>query len=85
MPLMPDEEHGTLTGVYSFSRGMGVWLGPLLAGLAITLLSGVFKSTQGYQATWGVCAIAILASLPFVRSLRAGAEDEVDAETESGG
>jgi MFS family permease len=82
MPLMPDEEHGTLTGVYSFSRGLGVWLGPLIAGLAITLLSGVLKSTQGYQATWGVCAIAILASLPFVRKLGDRAEDEVDAEAE---
>jgi MFS family permease len=80
MPLMPDEEHGTLTGVYSFSRGVGVWLGPLLAGLAITLLGGVFKSTQGYQATWGVCAIAVLASLPFVRKLDAEAREEVEAE-----
>jgi Na+/melibiose symporter-like transporter len=80
MPLMPDEEHGTLTGVYSFSRGLGVWLGPLIAGLAITLLSGVFKSTEGYQATWGVCAIAVLASLPFVRRLRAEAGEEVEAE-----
>jgi hypothetical protein len=66
--------------VYSFSRGLGVWLGPLLAGLAITLLSDVFKSNQGYQVTWGVCMIAILASLPLVRRLDAEAEEDVDAE-----
>jgi MFS family permease len=85
MPLMPDEEHGTLTGVYSFSRGMGVWLGPLIAGLVITLLSGVLKSTQGYQATWGVCAIAILASLPFVRKLDASAEEDIETDAAESG
>jgi MFS family permease len=80
IPLMPDEEHGTLTGVYSFSRGLGVWLGPLLAGLAITLLGGVFKTTQGYQATFGVCAIAVLASVPLVRKLQAEARSTVEGE-----
>jgi MFS family permease len=69
MPLMPDEEHGTLTGVYSFSRGLGTWLGPLLAGLAITAGGGLFESTQGYQAMWLVCSAAVLASLPLVRRL----------------
>ena len=59
MPLMPDEEHGTLTGVYSFSRGIGTWLGPLLAGLAITAAGGLFESTQGYQAMWFVCSVAV--------------------------
>jgi MFS family permease len=74
MPLMPDEEHGTLTGVYSFSRGMGTWLGPLLAGLAITALAGVFTSTQGYQAMWLVCSVSVLASLPLLRRLDARTE-----------
>ena len=32
MPLMHDAEHGMLTGFYSFSRGIGTALGPLLAG-----------------------------------------------------
>jgi Na+/melibiose symporter-like transporter len=71
MPLMPEEDHGALTGVYSFSRGIGTWLGPLLAGLAITLLKGVFGATQGYQAMWLVCSVAVLASLPLVGRLRA--------------
>jgi MFS family permease len=70
MPLMPDEEHGTLTGVYSFSRGLGTWLGPLLAGLAITTMAGMFKGTEGYQAMWLVCGVSVLASLPLVRGMR---------------
>lgn len=70
MPLMPEEEHGAVTGYYSFSRGLGTWLGPLAAGVAITALSGPFSSTQGYQAVWGVCGVAILLSLLPLRGLR---------------
>jgi MFS family permease len=78
IPLMPDEEHGTLTGVYSFSRGIGVWLGPLLAGLAITAGAGLFAGTHGYQAMWLVCSAAVLASLPFVRRLDARTQGHGD-------
>ena len=69
IPLMPEGEHGAVTGYYSFSRGLGAWLGPLLAGLAVTALDGVFDSTAGYQAVWGVCALAILLSLLPLRRL----------------
>jgi MFS family permease len=69
MPLMKDQEHGALTGYYSFSRGVGTALGPLLAGVAISLCSGLFGATKGYQATWGVCAAAILLSLLPLRRL----------------
>jgi MFS family permease len=73
MPLMPEDEHGALTGYYSFSRGLGTWLGPLLAGGAITALDGVFSATEGYQAVWGVCSVAILVSLLPLRRLRSAA------------
>ena len=56
-------EHGSLTGYYSFSRGLGTWLGPLLAGLAITVVGG-------YQAMWIVCAAAIVLSIPFLPALK---------------
>ena len=74
MPLMPEEEHGLLTGFYSFSRGLGILLGPLLAGLAISLLRGPLAGTQGYAAMWGVCGVAILASIPLMPRLRAKEE-----------
>jgi MFS family permease len=70
MPLMPDEEHGALTGYYSLSRGIGTWLGPLLGGLAVTAMSGIFTETRGFQAVWGVCAAAALCSLLPLRRLR---------------
>lgn len=70
MPLMNEDEHGALTGFYSASRGLGTALGPLLAGVAISLTSDVFGTTQGYQATWGVCAVAVLLSLVPLARLR---------------
>jgi predicted MFS family arabinose efflux permease len=70
MPLMDDDDHGLTTGLYSVSRGVGTALGPLAAGIAVNALGGVFDGTQGYQAVWGVCAVAILASIPVLGRLR---------------
>jgi MFS family permease len=73
IPLMPDRAHGALTGYYSLTRGLGTWLGPLLAGLAISALAGPFAATEGYQATWGVCSAAVLLSLIPLQRLRSEA------------
>jgi MFS family permease len=71
IPLMADDDHGLTTGLYSVSRGVGTALGPLLAGIAIELLDGgFFGGTHGYQAVWGVCAVAILGSVPILGLLR---------------
>jgi MFS family permease len=46
MPLMPEGEHGAITGLYSLSRGIGIILGPILAGVAISLTGdGIFRAT----------------------------------------
>lgn len=71
MPMMPAEEHGLVTGLYSLSRGVGTMLGPLLGGVAVDMLTGVFSDTQGYAAVWGVAAAATLASLPLLNRMRA--------------
>lgn len=70
IPLMPDEEHGLITGFYSFSRGVGILLGPLLAGVAITALRPELSSTHGYAAMWLVCGLAVLASAAFMGPIR---------------
>lgn len=67
IPLMPKGEHGALTGFYSLSRGIGVMLGPLLAGVAIAVLKGPLSHTHGYAAMWLVCSASILASIPLVK------------------
>ena len=86
MPLMPEDEHGVITGVYSLSRGLGTMLGPILAGVAIqTLGSALFESTGGYAAMWLVTASAIFASLPFLARLRSDVRDAGADERAAGG
>ncbi len=76
MPLMPEDQHGLLTGFYSLSRGLGIIVGPILAGAVISLTSaGPFRATHGFQAMWLVCATAALTSLLFVRRLQSAEED----------
>jgi MFS family permease len=76
MPLMPEGEHGALTGFYSLSRGVGITLGPILAGILISVTgSGPFNGTQGFQAMWIVCAGAALTSIWFVHKLERAEDD----------
>jgi MFS family permease len=70
IPLMPKGHHGAVTGYYSVSRGIGITLGPVLAGAAISLGRPLLESTDGYAAMWGVCAAAVLLSIPVLRRLR---------------
>jgi MFS family permease len=83
MPLMPEEAHGALTGFYSLSRGVGITLGPIVAGILISLTStGPFTGTQGFQAMWIVCAGAALTSIFFVRRLQRAEDDRRRLESQ---
>lgn len=75
MPLMPERDRGAVTGFYSLSRGLGAMLGPLLAGVAISLLRGPLSDTEGYGAMWIVSSAAILASIFFLRRMRLEVDD----------
>jgi MFS family permease len=76
MPLMPEEERGALTGYYSLSRGIGIVLGPVLAGALVSLTAdGIFAGTHGFQAVWIVPFAATMASLPLLRRLAAERAD----------
>ena len=49
----PEHQHGVLTGFYSFSRGLGIIVDPILAGALISLIgTGPFQATNGFQAMW---------------------------------
>lgn len=75
-PLMPEDAHGALTAIYSISRGVGIVVGPILAGLLIWITrDSVFKPTEGFQATWIVCAAATLVSLLFLRRMANASQD----------
>ncbi|HKE79350.1 MAG TPA: MFS transporter [Solirubrobacteraceae bacterium] len=64
MPMMPRGAHGAVTGLYSLSRGLGVALGPLLAGIAIE------AAGEDYRWMWLICGAAILLSIIAMRPLR---------------
>jgi MFS family permease len=64
MPMMPAGAHGAVTGLYSLSRGLGVALGPLLAGVAVE------AAGEDFRWVWLVCAAAVLLSLATMRPLR---------------
>lgn len=84
MPLMPEDEHGALTGFYSLSRGVGIILGPILAGALIwATRDGLFKSTHGYQAMWIVCAAASFASIFFLRRMAQASGDRRQLRAEA--
>ena len=85
MPLMPEDEHGALTGFYSISRGVGIVLGPILAGALIWLTKDhIFKATNGFQAMWIVCAAATFGSLWFLRKMANAAEDREQLQSRDG-
>jgi MFS family permease len=86
MPLMPEDEHGALTGFYSISRGVGIVIGPIIAGALIWFTrDGLFKATHGFQAMWIVCAASSFASLYFLRRMANAAEDRRRLEANDAG
>jgi MFS family permease len=68
IPMMPRAGHGLLTGVYSMSRGLGVVVGPLLAGAAIQGQRALDTplGTVRYSALWLVAGLLLLASVPLL-------------------
>jgi MFS family permease len=69
IPMMPKGQYGRLTGLYSTSRGLGIMLGPLLAGATISLGKNLFIA-HGYSAMWLVSGVSMLASVLFLRNIK---------------
>jgi Na+/melibiose symporter-like transporter len=74
MKLLPDREaHGAGASLFGFAKGIGVLIGPLLAGLAITFSDrvpvGAFRATAGYAGVFGVAMVLLLASIPLLRRI----------------
>ncbi|HET9720954.1 MAG TPA: MFS transporter [Solirubrobacteraceae bacterium] len=86
MPLMPGDEHGALTGFYSVSRGVGVILGPVIAGALIWISRGsLFRATHGFQAMWIVCSASSFLSLLFLWRLSKSSEHSRTRAARAGG
>jgi MFS family permease len=76
--LMPGGDTGTVTGLATTTKGIGLVVGPLAAGAAIDIFRPVLESTDGYAALWPAMAVPILAVIPLVALL---AEAEREAST----
>ncbi len=79
MGLLPErEDHGEGAGLFGMSRGMGVLIGPLLAGGAVHIGQFVpvlaFADTRGYAAIFVVASLALLASIPVLSRMRTSRE-----------
>lgn len=64
--VSPSTDRGTVTGLATTTKGIGLIIGPLAAGAAIDIMSPYLESTRGYAAVWPVMAIPVLAAIPFV-------------------
>jgi MFS family permease len=73
--VIPSTDRGTITGLATTTKGIGLIIGPLAAGAAIDILRPYLSATDGYAAVWPAMAVPILAAIPFVLKL---------AEAESG-
>lgn len=67
--LMPPEHRGAISGIATTTKGWGLLSGPLIAGVAIDLLSPYLDKTNGYQVLWPICAAPVLMAIPVVASL----------------
>jgi MFS family permease len=67
--LMPAQHRGAISGIATTTKGWGLLIGPLVAGVAIDFFSPYLKSTDGYQVLWPVCALPVLAAIPIVANL----------------
>jgi MFS family permease len=67
--LMPPQHRGAIAGLATTTKGLGLLIGPLVAGVMIDVLKPYLDKTDGYEALWPVCAVPVLAAIPLVASL----------------
>jgi MFS family permease len=67
--VIPSTDRGTITGLATTTKGIGLIIGPLAAGAAIDILRPYLSATDGYGAVWPTMGVPILAAIPFVLKL----------------
>ncbi len=67
--LMPAQHRGAISGLATTTKGLGLLVGPLVAGVMIDVMKPYLSKTDGYGILWPVCALPVLAAIPLVASL----------------
>jgi predicted MFS family arabinose efflux permease len=67
--LMPPQHRGAIAGLATTTKGLGLLVGPLAAGVMIDVMKPYLEKTDGYEMLWPVCAVPVLAAIPLVASL----------------
>jgi MFS family permease len=67
--VIPPTDRGTITGLATTTKGIGLIVGPLVAGAAIDIMRPYLSATDGYAAVWPAMAVPVLAAIPFVARL----------------
>jgi len=67
--LMPAQHRGAISGLATTTKGLGLLVGPLVAGVMIDVMEPYLSKTDGYEMLWPVCAVPVLAAIPLVASL----------------
>lgn len=67
--LMPPDDRGAISGLATTTKGIGLIVGPLLAGALIDVFRSRLPGTEGYQVLWPILGVPILLVIPLVASL----------------
>jgi MFS family permease len=67
--LAPDTNQGAAAGLVDFSRAIGVVLGPVLVGAAVSAANSTLTATHGYAIMWPMIGVPMLGSLALLRLL----------------
>lgn len=70
MKLIDGEPHGSVSGLFGVSRGLGSFAGPVITGAAVYLSRNWLKTTHGYGAFWLAAGTYIIISLFFLGRIR---------------
>ncbi|MDQ1705902.1 MAG: maltose/moltooligosaccharide transporter [Frankiaceae bacterium] len=83
--LAPVGGQGAAAGLVDFSRGVGVVLGPVAVGVAVSLSASFLSATSGYAAMWPVIGVVMLLSVPILRRLDPAVRQGSDVSSSAAG
>ncbi|HWC33644.1 MAG TPA: MFS transporter [Mycobacteriales bacterium] len=78
--LAPAANEGAAAGLVDFSRGIGVVLGPVCVGAAVSGFAHTLRATDGYAIMWPMIGVPILLSLFLLRLIRHRLDAEAKAQ-----